>query len=209
MVLGMSTRKGTVVFLEDILDEAKDVMHNQMASNEAKYAQIEDPEHTADVVGITAVKIQDMQGKRINNYEFNLQRMTSFEGDTGPYLQYAHVRLASVERKSAPEVVLPPHGERAERIKTDLLVEAKARDIVLQLANYPDVVKKAMETHEPSNIVTFLFKLCHSISSAWEVLLVRGQPQDVALARLWLFVSARDVLANAMRLLSLDPLERM
>lgn len=206
----MSTRKGTVVFLEEILDSAKEQMHTQMKSNEDKYASIEDPERTSDVIGITAVKIQDMSSKRVNNYEYNEKRMTSFEGDTGPYLQYAHVRLASVERKSAPEVVLPPHAERATAINTDLIAnDPKARDILILLASYPDVVKKAMDTLEPSNIVTYLFRLCHAISSAWEVLLVRGQEKDVAVARLWLYVSTRDVLASAMKILSLTPLERM
>jgi len=209
MVAGMSTRKGTVVFLEDILNEAQEVMHAQMKSNEEKYAQIEDPEYTSDVVGITGVKIQDMAGKRGNNYTFDWKRMLSFEGDTGPYLQYAHVRLASVERKSAAEVVLPPHAERAQSINTDLITEPKAREIIYQLASYPDVVKKACTTLEPSNLVTFLFRLCHSISSAWETLIVRGQDRELALARLWLFVSARDVIASAMKMLSLTPLERM
>lgn len=209
MVQGMSTRKGTVVFLEDILQEAQETMHTQMKSNEAKYALIEDPEHTSDVIGITGVKIQDMSGKRGNNYEFKWDRMLNFEGDTGPYLQYAHVRLASVERKAAGEIELPPPAERASAIDTSLLSEPKARDVLYLLATYPDVVKNACNTLEPSTIVTFLFRLCHTISSAWEVLLVRGQERDVALARLWLFVSARDVIASAMRILSLTPLERM
>lgn len=64
MVLGMSTRKGTAVFLDQILNESKDVMHEQMKTNEAKYAAIEDPELTSDILGITAVKIQDMAAKR-------------------------------------------------------------------------------------------------------------------------------------------------
>jgi len=64
LVTGMSTRKGTVVFLDDILEEAKITMHEQMRSNEAKYAQVEDPEGTSQVIGTTAVKIQDMSGKR-------------------------------------------------------------------------------------------------------------------------------------------------
>lgn len=209
MVAGMSTRKGTVVFLEDILNEAQEVMHAQMKSNEEKYVQIEDPEYTSDVVGITGVKIQDMSGKRGNNYTFDWKRMLSFEGDTGPYLQYAHVRLASVERKAAPEVVLPPYAERAKLINTDLITEPKAREILYQLATYPDVVKKACQTLEPSNLVTFLFRLCHSISSAWESLIVKGQEKDLAMARLWLFICSRDVIASAMKMLSLTPLERM
>jgi hypothetical protein len=64
MVLGMSTRKGTAVFLEEILNESKRVMHDVMRKNEAKYAAIDDPEFTSDKLGITAVKIQDMAAKR-------------------------------------------------------------------------------------------------------------------------------------------------
>lgn len=64
LVQGMSTRKGTVVFLEQIIREAATVMHDQMRKNEAKYAQIEDPEHTSTEIGITGVKIQDMTAKR-------------------------------------------------------------------------------------------------------------------------------------------------
>lgn len=63
-VHGMSTRKGTVKFLDDIIDEAVEVMHDQMRSNEAKYAQVEDPETTSAVIGASAVKIQDMSAKR-------------------------------------------------------------------------------------------------------------------------------------------------
>ena len=60
----MSTRKGTVVFLNDILEEATVSMHEQMRSNEVKYSQVEDPETTSRIIGETAVKIQDMSGKR-------------------------------------------------------------------------------------------------------------------------------------------------
>lgn len=209
MVTGMSTRKGTAVFLDQILNESHEVMHEQMRTNPDKYAQIEDPEQTSDILGVTAVKIQDMSAKRINNYKFEWSRMTSFEGDTGPYMQYAHVRLSSVERRVAPDVVLPAPTERASTVKTDVLTEPAARNIVLLLAQYPDVVRQASKSLEPSNIVQFCFRLCHIISTAWEVLIVRGQEKDVALARLWLFVCARDVLANAMRLLTLTPVERM
>ena len=64
LVLGMSTRKGTVVFLDQIIREAASVMHEQMRKNEEKYKAIEDPETTATEIGITGVKIQDMAAKR-------------------------------------------------------------------------------------------------------------------------------------------------
>jgi arginyl-tRNA synthetase len=63
--------------------------------------QVDDPEKVADILGISAVMVQDMSEKRINNYPFNIERMTSFEGDTGPYLQYAHARICSIQRKVA------------------------------------------------------------------------------------------------------------
>ncbi|KIY43023.1 arginyl-tRNA synthetase [Fistulina hepatica ATCC 64428] len=205
-VQGMSTRNGEVKFLEEILDMAKEAMLVQMKTNEDKFSNVEDPDLTSDQIGMTCVKIQDMQSKRINSYPFDVKRMTSFEGDTGAYLQYAHVRLCSVARKVADETVL---REDVSTIDTELLSEPKAREIVYHLATFPDAVRMAMRVSEPSTIVTYCFKLSHLISSAWETLVVKGQYSELAQARLYLFTCARIVLASAMRLLSLTPLERM
>ncbi|KAJ4475033.1 hypothetical protein J3R30DRAFT_3295130 [Lentinula aciculospora] len=207
LVQGMSTRKGTVVFLNQIIREATTVMHEQMQKNEEKYNAVEDPEMTSEELGITGIKIQDMTAKRINNYTFNWDRMLSFEGDTGPYLQYAHVRLASIGRKNPHLLPLPPPSE----INIDTLTtSAHAREIAFLLGTYPDVVKTALKTHEPSGIVTFAFRLSHAISSAWETIIVKGEEDiEKAKARMWLYESARDVLAASMRLLSIRPLERM
>jgi len=147
LVLGMSTRKGAVVFLEQIIRGAASVMHEQMKKNQEKDAAVEDPEQTSLEVGLTAIKIQDMAAKRINNYNFNWDRMTSFEGDTVPYLQYAHVRLTSLTRKSPELLPLP----RPEKIAAETLAEQPAaREIVFLLGTYPDVVRTALRTHEPS-----------------------------------------------------------
>lgn len=154
-VNGMSTRRGEVKFLDEILDMAKEAMMTQMKSNEEKFKLVEDPEATSDQIGMTCVKIQDMQSKRIVSYNFDPARMTSFEGDTGAYLQYAHVRLSSIERKVAPQLVL---REDITQINTDLLSEPKAREIVYLLATYPDVVRAAFKTYEPCTIVSYCFK---------------------------------------------------
>ncbi|EJD00385.1 arginyl-tRNA synthetase [Fomitiporia mediterranea MF3/22] len=206
-VNGMSTRRGEVKFLEEILDMAKEAMMNQMKSNEEKFKAIEDPEETSDQIGMTCVKIQDMQSKRVISYNFDPARMTSWDGDTGAYLQYAHVRMCSVTRKVAQnQVVL---REDVGTINVDLLTEPKAREIVYLLATYPDFVRAAFKTYEPSTIVSYCFKLAHLISSAWETLIVINQEEEIAQARLYLFTCARLVLSSAMRLLSLTPLERM
>ena len=132
--------------------------------------------------------------------------MLSFEGDTGPYLQYAHVRISSISRKNPELLPLPPPAE----IDTALLTEPQSRDIIFLLGSYPDVVKTALKTHEPSGIVTFAFRLSHAISSAWETVIVKGeQDKDKARARMAMYLAARDVLGAALRLLSIKPLERM
>ena len=80
----MSTRKGTVVFLEDILNQVQEEMHAVMQKNEQKYAQIADPLAVSDIVGMSAIMIQDMGARRHKDYDFDWNRMLSFEGDTGP-----------------------------------------------------------------------------------------------------------------------------
>lgn len=133
--------------------------------------------------------------------------MLSFEGDTGPYLQYAHVRLSSISRKNPNLIPLPSPSSIDV---TTLLDSPQAREIIFLLGSYPDVVKTAQKTQEPSGIVTFAFRLSHAISSAWETVIVKGEPdEEKARARMWMYLSARDVLGAAMRLLSIRPLERM
>lgn len=94
-VLGMSTRKGTVVFLQDILDTAKEcMMENIKAGNTSDELTKEDKlEQVADKLGASAVIIQDMIAKRVKNYEFSWDRMTAAKGYTGVYLQYAYARM--------------------------------------------------------------------------------------------------------------------
>ncbi|CAL1710474.1 unnamed protein product [Somion occarium] len=207
-VNGMSTRKGDVKFLDEILDTAKEAMLAQMQQKEEKFKDIEDPDYTADQIGMTCVKVQDMQAKRVHSYNFDPQRMTSFEGDTGAYLQYAHVRLCSIERKVAPTVVVPSDPSQ---INFDLLAEPKAREIVFILGTYPDVVSLHTRRHSHEYVAhpSPFLRLSHIISSAWETLIVMGQEHELAQARLFLYMSARDVLGSAMRLLSLSPLTRM
>lgn len=136
----MSTRQGNVTLLSDLLDQTADAMHDVMRANETKYAQIEDPAAVSDILGISAVMCQDMSGKRINNYPFDISRMLSFEGDTGPYLQYTHARLCSIMRKA--EI------QKADLLHADfgLLREQHVIDTLRIIAQCPDVTLMAYKT---------------------------------------------------------------
>ncbi|GMG39743.1 unnamed protein product [Ambrosiozyma monospora] len=231
MVLGMSTRKGTVVFLDDILEQVKNEMLGIMKKNPDKFSQVEDPEKIADLVGISAVMIQDMQSKRINNYEFGWERMLSSEGDTGPYLQYAHSRLRSIERNcNVPESELLKADLSIENLvgsedqlkKLDLSEEEyskkldqlknqteKVQGLIRIITSYPDTLKYASKNYEPSTIVTYLFKLTHQFSSTYKILRVMGEEREVLVARLALFSAVRQILNNGLKLLGITPVDRM
>ena len=203
-VMGMSTRRGTARFLDDILRDVGDRMHELMRQNPEKYSQVEQPEKVADLLGISAVMVQDMSGKRINNYPFDMERMFSFEGDTGPYLQYAHARLSSVARKAG---FSPKELRDAD---SSLLTEKHAVDLLRVMAQYPDTVGQTLKTQEPATILTYLFRLTHQLSSSYDVLRVVGasEGQPTSIARASLYEAARQVLSNGMQLLGLTPVER-
>lgn len=88
MVLGMSTRNGNVVFLEEILNEAKQQNLEKMKANDSKFAEVQDPEHVADILGLSAVFVQDMSAHRIRDYSFKWNRMLEFEGHTGIIMSF-------------------------------------------------------------------------------------------------------------------------
>lgn len=128
--------------------------------------------------------------------------MTSFEGDTGPYLQYAHARLCSIVRKSEIS-----HKEM-ESANLDLLTESHATDLVRLLSQWPDVVLNTTKTLEPTTVLTYLFRMTHALSSSYDVLKVIGSEPELKKARMALYESARQVLHNGMRLLGLNPVDR-
>lgn len=128
--------------------------------------------------------------------------MTSFEGDTGPYLQYAHARLCSITRKAEVDVNTLTSADLSP------LTESHAIDLIRLLSQWPDVVQNTVKTLEPATVLTYLFKMTHALSSSYDVLKVVGSEPQVKLARMALYESARQVLHSGMSLLGLSPVDR-
>ena len=128
--------------------------------------------------------------------------MTSFEGDTGPYLQYAHARLCSMARKSGLDM------DELHSANFDLLTEQHAIDLIRLLAQWPDVLLNTVKTLEPITVLSYLFRMTHMLSSSYDVLKVIGSEPEVKKARMALYAAARQVLHNGMRVLGLSPVER-
>ncbi|KAM4522818.1 putative arginine--tRNA ligase, mitochondrial isoform 2-T2 [Odontesthes bonariensis] len=200
LVQGMKTRTGEVVFLEDVLDEARArMLHNMSQSNTTK--ELENPEDTAEKVGIGALIVQDFKGPLLSDYKFDWDRILQAQGDTGVFLQYTHARLCSLIQRN--------EGMEAATFQPSLLREQTSTIILQHLLRYDEVLYQSAQDLQPKHLVNFLLKLCHLIASAHRELPVKGSPQDVAQARLRLFSGTRSVLANGMRILGIIPVNKM
>lgn len=131
-----------------------------------------------------------------------MDAMTSFEGDTGPYLQYAHARLCSITRKVALS------DTELASADLNLLTESHAQNLIRVISQYPDVFQNALKTLEPATILTYLFKMTHALSSSYDHLKIVGSEKELMKARMALYDAARIILYNGMKLLGLSPVER-
>uniref|UniRef100_A0A8C3SX42 Probable arginine--tRNA ligase, mitochondrial n=1 Tax=Chelydra serpentina TaxID=8475 RepID=A0A8C3SX42_CHESE len=200
LVQGMKTRKGEVVFLEDVLNEARSRMLQNMASAKTT-KELETPLETAEKIGLAALIIQDFKGLLSSDYQFSWDRVLQSRGDTGVFLQYTHARLHSLEQMCR-------NGQPTD-INTACLQDPQAISVLQHLLRYDEVLYKSSEDLQPKHIVSYLLTLSHLAAVAHKTLPVKGSAPELAQARLRLFQAARSVLANGMKLLGITPVTQM
>ncbi|MEM7235191.1 MAG: arginine--tRNA ligase, partial [Planctomycetota bacterium] len=200
-VMGMATRKGNVVYLEDLLNEARDRSLKFVQEHVDKRSEVDDEEAVAEAVGLAAIVFNDLVRQRHRDYQFDWDNAISFEGDTGPYLLNAYARIAGILRKSGVE--LDP------TVDFSSLSEDEAHVLVREVSDFPRVLRSAAETNEPSVLAGYLLELARALHSAYSKLRVKGEEESVAKARLLLFTVVKNVLGSGMRILGMTPLERM
>lgn len=199
MINGLSTRKGNLVFLEDIINLARDTVHETMKQNAEKYKKIENVEDTATKLAISAMIVQDLSAKRIKNYTFDIKRCTSHEGHTGPYLQYTHCRLVSIKNKNLN--LTPKFDEK--------YLSEEALALLFSLSKFSMALLEFYESFEPCKLVTFLMSISRQVNSLFQTMKVFGEEKEIAEARLAIFECARIVVCNGIKILGMIPLERM
>ncbi|NXC31987.1 SYRM protein, partial [Campylorhamphus procurvoides] len=200
LVQGMKTRRGEVIFLEDVLNEVRSRMLQNMTSAKTT-KEIQDPLETAEKVGLAALIIQDFQGLLSSDYQFSWDRALQSRGDTGVFLQYTHARLHSLEQR---------HGNaQLTDVKVACLQDPDAISVLQHLLRYDEVLYRSSQDLQPKHIVSYLLTLSHLAAVAHKTLPVKGSAPEVAQARLCLFEAARLVLANGMKLLGITPVTQM
>ncbi|KAL2082490.1 hypothetical protein ACEWY4_022308 [Coilia grayii] len=200
LVQGMSTRRGEVVFLEDVLDEARSRMLRNMSKSKTT-KDLDDPEDTAEKVGVSALIVQDFKGPIKSDYKFDWDRVLQSQGDTGVFLQYTHARLCSLIRMQ--------DGGEETSFDPQLLQDKRSILILQHMLRYDEVLSQCDQELQPRYLVSFLMTLCHLVASAHKELPVKGSPPAVAQARLHLFGGACTVLSNGMAILGITPVDKM
>ncbi|KAI6055922.1 probable arginine--tRNA ligase, mitochondrial isoform X5 [Marmota monax] len=200
VVQGMKTRRGDVTFLEDVLNEIRLRMLQNMASIKTT-KELENPQETAERVGLAALIIQDFRGLLLSDYQFSWGRVFQSRGDTGVFLQYTHARLHSLEETFGSGYL--------NDLNTACLQEPQSVSILQHLLRFDEVLFKSSQDLQPRHIVSYLLTLSHLAAVAHKTLQIKDSPPDVAGARLHLFKAVRSVLANGMKLLGIIPVCRM
>ncbi|KAM7136493.1 putative arginine--tRNA ligase, mitochondrial isoform 1-T1 [Molossus nigricans] len=197
VVKGMKTRRGDVTFLEDVLNEIRLRMLQNMASIKTT-KELENPQETAERVGLAALIIQDFRGLLISDYQFSWDRVFQSRGDTGVFLQYTHARLHSLETTFGCGYL--------NDFNTACLQEPQSVSILQHLLRFDEVLYRSSEDIQPRHIVSYLLTLSHLAAVAHRTLPIKESPPEVAGARLHLFRAVRSVLANGMKLLGITPM---
>ncbi|HEL2049180.1 TPA: arginine--tRNA ligase [Streptococcus suis] len=192
----LSTRKGNIILLEPTLDEA---ISRALTQIEAKNPDLENKEEVAHAVGVGAVKFYDLKTDRDNGYDFDLEAMVSFEGETGPYVQYAYARIQSILRKAN----FVPSAENDYN-----LADAESWDIIKHIQNFSNVVERAGDKFDPSLIAKYAINLAQAFNKyyAHTRILDESPERD---SRLALAYATGLVLKEALRLLGVKAPEKM
>ncbi|MGE3547235.1 MAG: arginine--tRNA ligase, partial [Kofleriaceae bacterium] len=203
-----STRLGNVVLMRDVFKIAEDEVRGRIASGNPDLPS-EVVDEVAQQVGIGSVVFTNLASQRDKDIDFDLDRATSLDGDSGPYLQYSHARCASIARKAGARVT------SIDGIDFSLLVHDAEWNVALRLLAFPDVVVRAADASEPHVIAHYLLDLAGEFSRWYTA--GNGDPSlrvivdDPALrrARLALTAAVQATLAKGLSLLGLAAPEQM
>jgi arginyl-tRNA synthetase len=196
----LASRSGGDVRLLDLLEEAIERASAALKERDSELAP-ERQDAVAHALGIGAVKYADLSTERMRDYVFDWDRMLAFEGNTGPYLQYAHARIRSIFRRGE---VTPPEPGTAVRIG-----EPQERALALQLLRFGEAVETTAETLSPSKLATYLFDLATIFTTFYEACRVLVPDDAVRTSRLALCDLTARVLAQGLALLGIEAPDQM
>jgi arginyl-tRNA synthetase len=195
----MSTRKGNIVFLEDVLDRAVELALHII---EEKNPSLEEKRSVAESVGIGSIIFNDLKNYRIKDINFDWDEMINFDGETGPYLQYTHTRSSSLLKKYADQ-----YGNL--EFDPSINFGEEGYQLCLLLNEFEPTVLKSTEEFEPSIISRYLLDLASQFNSFYNAYRVISDDRELSRARALLVACVKKVLKTGLELLGIEALKEM
>lgn len=196
----LSTRKGNVLLLEDILKEAvqktKDVI-------EEKNPSLPNKEEVAMQVGVGAVVFDNMYNNIIKDIQFSWERVLNFDGETGPYVQYTHARACSVLRKAGID------ADATFDVDYSVLTDEASVMVAKELGEFTTVIEEAAAKYEPSYIARYAVDVAQAFNKFYHDNPILVDDEKVKQARLAVVIAVKHVLKNALFLLGISAPEQM
>jgi len=194
-----STRAGRSISLTDVINEG--INRAQKIVNE-KHPDLpkKEKDKIAEIVGISAIKYNDLSQNRQSDISFNWDKMLNLEGNSSPYIQYTYARLRSILRKS---------GVKKIKFDSKYLTEKKEKDLILLLGQFPEVVNEITQSYFPSHLADYLYKLTKETNTYYQSVSVLKAEEEVRQARLALIGTVAQTLKTGLNLLGIEVLERM
>ncbi|MBR6816102.1 MAG: arginine--tRNA ligase [Clostridia bacterium] len=194
----LSTRKGRVIFLEDVI---KSVIEKSRSLIEEKNAGLENKDQTAQDIGVGALIYSTLSNSRIKDIVFDLDRILNFDGETGPYVQYTHARALSVLRKAADQPAAQPDYSA--------LTCPQAFAVIKLISEFPDVIRRAADKYEPFFITRHVTALAQAFNKFYYDIRILDNDANATAARLELVQAAALVIRIGLGLLGIHAPERM
>lgn len=192
----LSTRKGKIVLLEDVLNEAIELALKQI---EMKNPDLENKEEVARQVGVGAVIYHDLKTDRLNSFDFKLEDIVQFEGETGPYIQYAIARA---------NTILDKYGKDIDPSNEWVLTDDYAWEIIKKLSAYETTIQQAVEKYEPSIVAKYAVQLAQLFNKYYGNTRILVEDEEID-ARIALVSAVITVLQDALGLLGLESPKNM
>ena len=195
----LSTRQGHVVLMEDILNQS---VEKTKGIIESKNPNLENKEAVAEEVGIGAIIFDDLYNSRIKNVVFDLEKMLSFEGETGPYAQYTHARACSILRKAGVDSI---DGD----IDTSLLTDEASVNVCKALDEFPAKYVDAAEKNEPYIITRHIIEICKTFNKFYNENNIMNSEGELKKARLAVVMAVKSAIKKGLETIGLKAPEQM
>lgn len=193
----MSTRKGNVVKLYDILEQAIEASYKQI---EEKNPDLENKDEIARKVGVAAVVFNDLKNFRGLDYEFDINQMVRFDGLTGPYLQYTSVRINSI---------LETNNFDVNNMDTSLFIKSYYFELVRQIASFKQTIEKAANEYSPNIIAKYLLAIAQSFNKFYALEKINVSDEKVRNTNFALAYAVRTIINEGLALLGIESVEKM